>query len=184
MTFRPALFVLPVALVACAESTTAPAAVTASAEDLQNGTVCPQDLRLDLSDYVDTDLPAMDEEFLVLNADRDGVTTTESGLQYKIVQPALSDGVVPAIDQQVEVLYHGYYPDGEVFDSAYERGVPISFAPNQVIAGWTEALSDMGVCEARILYIPGELAYGTGTPKTGARPQGTLLFNVQNLGVQ
>lgn len=184
MTLRPALFALPLALVACADSTSGPASVTASAEASQNGTVCPQELRLELADYAEVGLPDMGDEFLTLNADRDGVVTTESGLQYKVVQPALSDGAIPALDQQVEVLYHGYYPDGEVFDSAYERGVPISFAPNQVIAGWTEALSGMGVCEARILYIPGELAYGTGTPKQGGRPQGTLLFNVQNLGVQ
>lgn len=184
MRITPTLLALPLALAACSETVDAPSTLSASAEASQNGTVCPQELRLELSDYLDADLPEMNDDFLTLNADRDGVITTASGLQYKVAQPALSDGVVPALDQQVEVLYHGYYPDGEVFDSAYERGVPISFAPNQVIAGWTEALSDMGVCEARILYIPGELAYGTGTPKQGGRPQGTLLFNVQNLGVQ
>lgn len=183
---RPVLPVLStLALLAACSASDAPApALRADAAATSGGTVCPEEFRLELADYAETGVPAMDDDFLTLNAARDGVVSTDTGLQYKVVQQGLADGVVPELSQPVEVLYHGYYPDGEVFDSAYERNAPISFAPNQVIPGWTEALSTMKVCEARTLYVPGELAYGTGTPKTGARPQGTLVFNVQVLAVQ
>lgn len=184
MTFRPALLAIPLAIVACADSATdAPAPVTASAEDSQNGTVCPQDLRLTLADYVDEGVPAAGDNFLNLNMNRDGVVVSDTGLQHRIIQEGLSDGVRPGLSDQVEVLYHGTLPDGTVFDSAYERGVPISFAPSQVIPGWTEALQDMEVCEARILYIPSDLAYGERGAGADIGPGADLVFYVQNLGV-
>lgn len=154
------------------------------AEMATSGLACPQERWLDLEDYADTGLPAETDAvaFLEANGERGDVTTTASGLQYRVVQEGLKDGATPAPNEPVTVHYHGYFPDGNVFDSSYQRGQTIDFAPNQVIAGWTEALTDMRVCEARTLYVPGELAYGSrGRP--GIPPNAMLLFNVQMLGV-
>ena len=148
---------------------------------------CPQDMWLTLADYGDDALPALEgtdyATFHAANGARAGVSTTDSGLQYRVVQEGVDGGVSPAIDDPVTVHYHGYFPSGEVFDSSYERGETIDFAPGQVIGGWTEALMDMEVCEARTLYVPGDLAYGpTGRP--GIPPNATLVFNVQMLGAE
>ena len=163
-------------LAACGEAGTA-APVDAVAE-------CPADQWLTLADYDGDDVPAFSDDagFLAENGARDGVTTTESGLQYKVVQEGVPGGISPARTDPVTVHYHGYFPDGRMFDSSYERGDTIAFQPGQVIPGWTEALMDMEVCEARILYIPGDLAYGQRGSR-GIPPGATLLFNVQMLGV-
>ncbi len=116
------------------------------------------------------------------NGKRSDVTTTASGLQYKVVQDGLENGASPVGGEVVTVHYHGYFPDGNVFDSSYSRGETIDFPANAVIKGWVEALQDMKTCEARTLYIPGDLAYGpNGRP--GIPPNATLLFNVQLIGV-
>ncbi|MEP1230080.1 MAG: FKBP-type peptidyl-prolyl cis-trans isomerase [Litorimonas sp.] len=116
------------------------------------------------------------------NGERQDVITTESGLQYKVAQKGLDNGASPVGGEVVTVHYHGYFPDGKVFDSSYERGSTIDFPANAVIRGWVESLQDMTTCEARTLYIPGDLAYGPqGRP--GIPPNATLLFNVQMIGV-
>ena len=95
----------------------------------------------------------------------------------------LDDGASPEGSEMVTVHYHGYFPDGSVFDSSYERGETIEFPADGVIQGWIESLQDMKVCEARTLYIPGDLAYGPqGRP--GIPADATLLFNVQLVGVE
>jgi len=145
---------------------------------------CPADQWLALADYEGDAIPAFADDyagFLVENGTRGDVVTTESGLQYRTIQDGVDGGVSPERTDPVTVHYHGYFPNGEVFDSSYERGETIAFQPGQVIAGWTEALMDMEVCEARILYIPSDLAYGQGRP--GIPAGATLLFNVQMLGV-
>jgi FKBP-type peptidyl-prolyl cis-trans isomerase FklB len=135
----------------------------------------------------DADAPVLDgtdyAAYHKANGKRDGVTTTASGLQYKVAQKGLEDGASPTGGEMVTVHYHGYFPDGSVFDSSYERGETIQFPANGVIKGWIESLQDMKVCEARTLYIPGDLAYGPrGRP--GIPENATLLFNVQLIGVE
>lgn len=116
------------------------------------------------------------------NAARKDVVTTRSGLQYKVIQEGIEGGVSPAGREEVTVHYHGYFPNGEIFDSSYGRGEPSELPVNRVIKGWIEALKDMKVCEARTLYIPGKLAYGRkGTRDIPSNV--TLVFNMQLIGV-
>jgi len=149
-------------------------------------TSCPDDKILgSQSDYNAIIFPDPDGDYAAWHAEngkRDGVTTTGSGLQYKVVQAGLENGASPVGGEVVTVHYHGYFPDGNVFDSSYKRGQTIDFPANAVIKGWVEALADMKTCEARTLYIPGDLAYGPqGRPSIP--PNATLLFNVQLIGV-
>ncbi|ALM50998.1 FKBP-type peptidyl-prolyl cis-trans isomerase [Halomonas huangheensis] len=120
------------------------------------------------------------EEFRSENAEKDGVTTTDSGLQYREVEEG--DGETPAAGDTVEVNYEGKLIDGTVFDSSYERGEPVSFEVGQVIDGWQEALKMMNVGDTWEVVIPPELAYGTyGQGPIG--PNETLVFKVELLGV-
>jgi len=147
--------------------------------------VCSADNIMTLDQYSDT-APEANEDLDAWHAEngaRDGVTTTESGLQYRVVQSGDADAPSPVGSQMVEVNYHGFFPDGEVFDSSYNRGEPIAFPANGVIRGWVEALAEMKPCEARILYIPGDLAYGA-SGRGGIPPNATLVFYVQLLEVQ
>jgi len=116
------------------------------------------------------------------NGERDGVMTTQSGLQYTVVQKGQADGAKPAPTDTIKVNYHGIFPDGKKFDSSYDRGEPIEFQANGVIAGWIEGLGDMQPCEARTLYIPGNLAYGP-KGRGSIPPNATLVFHVQLLGI-
>jgi len=146
---------------------------------------CPAEKMLALGDYIDDAPAAMDDyaAYHEANGKRKDVMTTTSRLQYKVAQDGLKDGASPVGGQVVTVHYHGYFPDGSVFDSSYDRGQTIDFPANRVISGWVESLQDMKVCEARTLYIPGDLAYGPqGRP--GIPPNATLLFNVQLLAVK
>jgi len=89
---------------------------------------------------------------------------------------------VPEAGQIVEVNYHGFFPDGKVFDSSYQRGQPIEFPSNGVISGWVEALAGMKPCDAWTIYVPSDLAYGPDG-RGSIPPNSTLIFNVQLLGV-
>ena len=116
--------------------------------------------------------------FLLSNGAKEGVVTTESGLQYKVL--TASTGVMPTADSTVEVHYAGSLIDGTEFDSSIKRGVPAQFGVTQVIAGWTEALQLMAEGEKWALYIPADLAYGPGgTGPIG--PNSTLIFEVELL---
>jgi len=120
-------------------------------------------------------------KFLEENKKRPNVKTTESGLQYEVVK--LGEGPKPADTSTVKVNYHGTLTDGTVFDSSVERGEPVEFPVNRVIAGWTEALKLMPVGSKFRLFIPANLAYGeraTG-PKIG--PNSTLIFDVELLEI-
>lgn len=146
---------------------------------------CPADKILTNADY--PALPVIEETdyaaWLTENAKNKDVMMSETGLQYTVVQEGLKDGASPVGPQVVTVHYHGYFTDGSVFDSSYERKQTIDFPANRVIKGWIEALQGMKTCEARTLYIPGDLAYGPqGRP--GIPPNATLLFNVQLIGVK
>lgn len=147
---------------------------------------CPKDKWLANADYVDEGRIAATKDFAAYHAEnsaRDGVVTTESGLQYKVIQEGLEKGATPVGSQRVEMHYHGYFPDGSVFDSSIDRDKTMTHNANGFIAGWNESLADMKVCEARVLYIPGDIAYGPYR-EGSSRPTGTLLFNMQLLGVK
>ena len=121
------------------------------------------------------------EDFLVANKDKEGIKTTESGLQYRIVKAG--KGAVPTKESKVKVHYRGTLIDGTQFDSSYDRKEPTTFQANQVIAGWTEALTMMPVGSKWELYIPQELAYGS-RDMGQIKPFSTLIFEVELLSIE
>jgi len=122
------------------------------------------------------------EEFLAANAKKDGVKTTASGLQYKVLKSG--SGKTPKPTDTVKVHYHGTLIDGTVFDSSVERGEPISFPVNGVIPGWTEALQLMKVGSKWELYIPASLAYGERGAGGKIPANAALIFEVELLGIK
>jgi FKBP-type peptidyl-prolyl cis-trans isomerase FklB len=122
------------------------------------------------------------QDFLAANALQPGVTVLPSGLQYKVLKQG--DGPIAKPTDKVKVLYEGRLIDGTVFDStAKHGGQPVSFSPNQVIKGWTEALCLMPVGSKWQLYIPQELAYGARG--AGDIPAySTLVFDVEVVGIE
>ncbi|MAN49419.1 MAG: peptidylprolyl isomerase [Flavobacteriales bacterium] len=121
------------------------------------------------------------KEFLEKNAKKDGVITTSSGLQYKVLKEG--DGESPKETDKVEVHYHGTLIDGTVFDSSVDRGESITFPVNGVIPGWVEALQLMKTGAKYKLFIPSELAYGNrGQGKIG--PNSTLIFEVELIAIK
>ena len=121
-------------------------------------------------------------DFLTANGQREGVTTTASGLQYEVV--ASGAGPQPAATDTVKVHYHGTLPDGTVFDSSIERGEPVNFPLEAVVAGWTEGLQQMPAGSTFKLFIPSWLAYGEqGTPPKIAR-HAALIFEVELLSIE
>ncbi|NIC05168.1 FKBP-type peptidyl-prolyl cis-trans isomerase [Billgrantia bachuensis] len=118
--------------------------------------------------------------FLEENAEREEVTTTDSGLQYEVLESG--DGESPGPSSHVEVHYEGTLVDGTVFDSSFDRGQPLSFRVDQVIEGWQEALQLMSVGDTWMLFVPPELGYGAqGQGPIG--PNETLIFRVELLDV-
>ncbi len=121
------------------------------------------------------------EAFLADNAKREGVTVTESGLQYEIL--TAGDGDKPVATSTVRTHYHGTLIDGTVFDSSYDRGQPAEFPVNGVIAGWTEALQMMPVGSKWRLTVPYNLAYGERGAGGAIGPYQTLVFDVELLDI-
>ena len=121
--------------------------------------------------------------FLAANAKKDGVKTTATGLQYKVLKSGT--GASPQKTDTVKVHYHGTLIDGTVFDSSVQRGEPITFPVSGVIPGWTEALQLMKVGDKWQLFIPSSLAYGElSPPGSKIGPNSTLLFEVELLGIE
>jgi len=121
--------------------------------------------------------------YLEENTKKDGVFTTESGLQYEIIFSSKNDKK-PQETDTVTVHYHGTLIDGTIFDSSIDRGEPISFPLNMVIPGWTEALQLMSIGDKWKLTIPSKLAYGErGEPRAGIGPNSTLIFEVELIEV-
>ncbi|MGP4714782.1 MULTISPECIES: FKBP-type peptidyl-prolyl cis-trans isomerase [unclassified Psychrobacter] len=124
---------------------------------------------------------AAGEAFLTANAAKEGVMTTDSGLQYKVLEAGT--GQSPKATDVVEVNYEGKLIDGTVFDSSYERGESVEFPLNQVIAGWTEGLQLMKEGGKYEFYIPGDIAYGEAG-NAGIEPNSTLIFVVELIDVK
>ena len=116
------------------------------------------------------DNKAAGEKFLAENKAKEGVKTTESGLQYKVITEGKGN-------------YKGTLIDGTEFDSSYKRNEPATFRANQVIKGWTEALTMMPVGSKWELYIPQELAYGS-RESGQIKPFSTLIFEVELVGIE
>ena len=127
------------------------------------------------------DNKAAGEKFLAENKTKEGVKTTESGLQYKVITEGT--GEIPADTCKVKVNYKGTLIDGTEFDSSYKRNEPATFRANQVIKGWTEALTMMPVGSKWELYIPQELAYGS-RESGQIKPFSTLIFEVELVGIE
>jgi len=124
---------------------------------------------------------AAGEKFLEENKLREGVIVTESGLQYEVL--TMGKGPKPSATDRVKVHYHGTLIDGTVFDSSVDRGEPITFGLNQVIAGWTEGVQLMPVGSKFKFYIPQELGYGAR--EAGSIPAySTLIFEVELLEIE
>nr|WP_272909819.1 FKBP-type peptidyl-prolyl cis-trans isomerase [Vibrio floridensis] len=122
------------------------------------------------------------QTFLLENSKLDGVVTTESGLQYQVLQKGHGEKH-PTASSRVKVHYHGMLIDGTVFDSSVERGEPIAFNLNQVIKGWQEGLQYMVEGEKVRLFIPSSLGYG----KSGSGPippASVLVFDVELIEIQ
>ena len=120
------------------------------------------------------------EAFLAKNGTEEGVITTDSGLQYKVV--TMGEGAKPAASDTVEVHYRGTLLDGTEFDSSYSRNAPISFGLDRVIAGWTEGVQLMPIGSKFMFYIKPELAYGAGGGGP-IPPNSTLIFEVELLSI-
>lgn len=122
------------------------------------------------------------ETFLEENKKKEGVLTTASGLQYKILSKGTGD-VFPKATDKVRVHYKGTLLDGKVFDSSYDRKEPATFPLNQVIKGWTEGLQLMHVGDKFQFFIPYELAYGEMGRGESIPPATVLTFEVELLDI-
>lgn len=120
---------------------------------------------------------ATGEKFLAENKTKEGVKTTSSGLQYRIIKPGT--GKKPNDSSMVTVHYTGRLINGKVFDSSVQRGEPAKFAVNRVIKGWTEALTMMKEGAKWELYIPSELGYGDRGAGADIGPNEVLIFEVE-----
>lgn len=123
---------------------------------------------------------AAGQKYLEENGKKDGVVTTESGLQYEVLTAA--EGDKPAATDTVKVHYHGTFIDGSTFDSSVDRGEPMTFPLNGVISGWTEGVQLMSVGSKYKFTIPANLAYG---PNGSSRIPGNsvLVFEVELLEI-
>jgi FKBP-type peptidyl-prolyl cis-trans isomerase FklB len=124
------------------------------------------------------------KEYLVENAKVEGVQTTPSGLQYKVLKSG--DGATPTAEDTVKVHYRGQFVDGTVFDESY-GGEPASLAlsgPRGVIPGWVEALEKMKVGDKWQLVVPSDLGYGEQGYPGAIPPNATLIFEIELLGIE
>ena len=121
------------------------------------------------------------EKYLAENAKKDGVITTASGLQYKVLKEGT--GKAPKATDSVKCHYEGFLIDGTVFDSSVQRGEPAVFGLQQVIAGWTEGLQLMQEGGKYRFFIPYRLAYGEGGAGAMIPPFATLIFDVELIEV-
>lgn len=128
-------------------------------------------------------MSAVGAAWLAENAQKDGVVTTDSGLQYKVLSKGSGDQHPVATDT-VSTHYEGSLITGQVFDSSYKRGEPAAFPLNRVIAGWTEGIQLMTVGDTFEFYIPFNLGYGAQGAGNDIPPYAALVFKVELLGIQ
>ena len=127
-------------------------------------------------DYYTQQLKTRNADFLKNYAKQKGVKSTASGLLYKVIKEG--DGAMPTDTSEVEVNYEGKLIDGSVFDSSYKRGETATFAVNQVIKGWSEAVKLMKVGAEYEVCLPYEIAYGERGTR-GIPPYSTLIFKIE-----
>ena len=124
------------------------------------------------------------EAFLAENAKKEGVTTLESGVQYRVIESGDPEGASPKLTDTVEVHYEGRRMDGKVFDSSYERGTPASFPLNGVVKGFSAALQNMKPGDKWEVFIPPQLGYGETARGEDIRPNETLIFTLELLSIK
>ena len=142
-------------------------------------------IKFQAADQANAELSAVEDiaagqAFLEANGAREGVVTTESGLQYEVITEGA--GLSPAAEDTVRVHYHGSLIDGTVFDSSVDRGQPAEFPLNQVITGWTEGVQLMKVGSKYRFTIPSQLAYG-GRSTGKIKANSTLVFDVELIAI-
>jgi FKBP-type peptidyl-prolyl cis-trans isomerase len=120
--------------------------------------------------------------YLEENKKKEGVVTTDSGLQYEVLEEG--EGEMPTAEDTVKVDYVGTLIDGTEFDSSIKRGEPVTFPVGQVIPGWTEALQQMKVGSKHRVVIPAELAYGEAGAPPVIEPNSVLVFEIKLLGIE
>lgn len=121
------------------------------------------------------------EEFLKINAHKQGVTTLPSGLQYEVIK--MGEGKKPKLTDTVSCHYHGTLINGVVFDSSIDRGEPAEFPLQGVIRGWTEILQLMPIGSKWKVTIPADLAYGDRGAGQHIQPGSTLIFTIELLDI-
>jgi len=128
-------------------------------------------------------LPTLNEQktFLDSNKKKAGVISLPSGLQYQILKKG--NGRIPYANDKVSVQYEGTLVNGKIFDSSYDSGRPSEFVVSNLIKGWSEALSLMPEGSKWRLYIPAELAYGSGTASGTIPPDSDLIFEIELLKI-
>lgn len=124
---------------------------------------------------------ARGEAFLKENGAKEGVQTTESGLQYRVIEEG--DGASPGPTDTVRCHYEGKLISGEIFDSSIQRGEPAEFPVNRVIAGWTEALQMMKTGAKWEVFLPADIAYGPRGAGGAIGPNETLIFQIELIGI-
>ena len=123
------------------------------------------------------------EAYLATNGEKDGVTTTASGLQYEVLEEGEADGVMPTPADQVSIHYRGTLIDGTEFDSSYSRNQPAAFGVMGVIPGFSEGLQLMRVGSKYRFVIPSGLAYGPQGAGADIGPNATLIFEIELLEI-
>ena len=123
----------------------------------------------------------MGQDFLAANRSKEGVITTASGLQYKVITEGT--GAKPTLKDKVRCHYTGKLLNGNVFDSSVQRGQPAEFEIGQVIPGWQEVLQLMPVGSKFQVWIPSNLAYGAQGAGQVIKPNATLEFEVELLEI-
>ena len=157
--------------------------------DLETLLLKPEEAQVYINSYImelsiKEEEAAIEEEmrFFAENRTKEGVITTESGLQYKVLKQG--EGDKPTAEDIVTVNYTGKLLDGSVFDSSEAHGEPATFVVAQVIAGWIEVLQLMPLGSKYVVWVPSELAYGSQGAGNVIKPNSTLEFEIELLGIE
>ena len=127
---------------------------------------------------------AKEKEFLTANAKKEGVKTTESGLQYKVLKEGRENGKTPGDNDNVKIHYEGRLIDGTVFDTSYDNEEPAELGMEYIIPGMQEALKLMKEGAEYTFYIPQNLGYGEYSPGESLPAYSTLIFDIELVSVE